>query len=268
MSWMSSSSEGSSLARFVQAGARAWDCSEKWIWVILLLPLAIAFGGAASALLGKGAYKFVTGEDHLAEWLQVVFYTLALAYGLFVVSRLWRSGRHGMAALYIVVVLGLFFMLGEELSWGQRLVGWATPESLREINKQEETNIHNIQNVGSMFKWFQLLVGAYGTILPLWLWRSRRLQRHLGTLRWLIPHPTLIPCFALLMVWRLFRNLFEVPDRFYFVVSEYNEVLELALALGFFLFMLFQLRTLQREQLGSAATPSTWIPAGGEPAHP
>jgi len=41
------------------------------------------------------------------------------------------------------------------------------------------------------------------------------------------------------------RNLWEPPNRRYFVVEEYNEVVELVLAMGLFLFMTFQLKRIK-----------------------
>jgi hypothetical protein len=35
--------------------------------------------------------------------------------------------------------------LGEEISWGQRIFNFKTPELFREINVQHEFNIHNIE---------------------------------------------------------------------------------------------------------------------------
>jgi hypothetical protein len=44
-------------------------------------------------------------------------------------------------------LLGLVFMLGclEEISWGQRIIGFQTPEEIRDINAQNEFNLHNLQ---------------------------------------------------------------------------------------------------------------------------
>ena len=63
----------------------------------------------------------------------------------------------------------------------------------------------------------------------------------------IVPHVSLVPYFAMLLIWRCYRNLFEAPKGFYFVVAEYNEVMELVLAIGFFLFMLHQLRRLKTQ---------------------
>ena len=246
--------------RFLQAGAQAWGKREREVLEIVLLPVLIAFGGAAIALFGKPAYKLVTREDGIAEWCQVLFYTLALGGCLRITWRLRRSGR--LFFLYATVCLGLFFLLGEELSWGQRLIGWGTPEALIERNKQGETNIHNISTVGTVFKWMQMLVGAYGALLPLWFRDTAQMDRSRRLEPWIIPHVTLVPYFALLFVWRFYRNLFEVPGRYYYVVAEYNEILELVLAIGFYLFMRFQWLAMRRDiAAGRAAVPTSTIAA-------
>lgn len=38
----------------------------------------------------------------------------------------------------------LFFLGGEEISWGQRLIGFDTPESIANVNYQNEFNVHNL----------------------------------------------------------------------------------------------------------------------------
>tara|TARA_R110002072_G_scaffold294384_1_gene464465 strand:+ start:1267 stop:2070 length:804 start_codon:yes stop_codon:yes gene_type:complete len=46
----------------------------------------------------------------------------------------------GFAAIACLVIAG------EELSWGQWIFGWATPEPLAAVNLQQETNAHNLVN--------------------------------------------------------------------------------------------------------------------------
>lgn len=43
----------------------------------------------------------------------------------------------------IAFTITLFLMAGEELSWGQRIVGWGTPNSVAAWNAQGELNFHN-----------------------------------------------------------------------------------------------------------------------------
>lgn len=233
---------GRRIPRLLADGSAAWNISPRSLIAILAVPPTIAFAGAASALGGKEVYKWVIQEDGLAEWLQVLFYGGSLLLSLVLVRRLVLRGQMGIALLYLLLSAGFVFMIGEELSWGQRAMGWQTPATFEEINKQAETNLHNIHGVGSTFKWVQLLVGAYGTFLPLVFLSSAVPARYLDLFRYVVPHYTLVPYFFFLFAWRCYRNLLDPPDNFYFVVSEYNEIMELVLTIGFFLFMVYQLR--------------------------
>jgi hypothetical protein len=47
--------------------------------------------------------------------------------------------------LFYLLLAGLFLIcFGEEISWGQRIFGWNTPETWTDINAQKETNFHNL----------------------------------------------------------------------------------------------------------------------------
>lgn len=230
------------LAELWRRGALDWNLSRRAVLWLAGAPFLIAAAGVLAALVGKDVYKWFTGEDRFAETLQVVCYALALGFCMVVCARLWRDGRRGLALLYVGVACGLIFMVGEELSWGQRIFGWGTPAAFQDVNKQGQTNLHNIYGVGATFKWLQLLVGAYGTLMPLVVLRSRSLDRYRETLTYLAPHFTLIGYFVLLFVWRIYRNLVPEPKAFYFVIADYNEVMELALAMGVALFMWFLVR--------------------------
>ena len=222
---------------------RAWRLSPRtMLFVSLILPAVVMAFGVATALMGKATYKWFTGEDGIAENLQVLFFALAWIFTLPMIRRLWKARARFFALLYCALSLGIFFIVGEELSWGQRIFGWETSEQMRAINKQEETNIHNIEGVGDTIKWLHVLMGAYGTFLPLIFFRAQLSARPLDAVSLLVPHFALLPYFFTTLVWRLQANLWKPPKRLYFVVTEYSEVMELVLALAFFLFLIFQLR--------------------------
>jgi len=55
---------------------------------------------------------------------------------------LLRTNRN----LFLLLLAAAFvFAGGEALSWGQRIFGWETPDSLASINAQDETTIHNLE---------------------------------------------------------------------------------------------------------------------------
>lgn len=243
----------SSWQQLWEAGAARWKLSSGTVAFISLgAPALIMLAGAATALLGKPAYKWFTGEDGASENLQVLFWGLAWILGFTVISRLWRNGLKVYAALYILLNAGIFFIIGEEVSWGQRVFGWETSEEMKAINKQEETNIHNIEGIGDKIKWVHVLMGAYGTILPLVLRRAQARAHFDDPVSLLVPHYTLVPYFLTTLAWRLQANLWKPPKSLYFVITEYSEVMELVLAAAFFVFMLFQMRNIKAAEKAPA----------------
>ncbi len=237
--------QGGALKRLMSDGANAWGFSQNNLLLIWTIPVLIVLGAVIAALLGKPAYKWYTGEDQFAETMQVLIYISAFVLNFYILSRLWVNERKIIASLYLFVLFGLIFMIGEELSWGQRLIGWETSETFEEINKQQETNLHNIYGVGDTFKWLQMVVGAYGAILPLFMLKLGFFKKNQVFFSYVIPHYTLIPFFLPMLIWRLYRNLFDAPAEYYFAISEFNEVIEFILAAGVALFMFFQFRRLR-----------------------
>ncbi|HEY3217267.1 MAG TPA: hypothetical protein VGK93_12325 [Candidatus Eisenbacteria bacterium] len=225
------------------AGARDWRLSTQvTAFLSLGLPLSVCVLGIATALVGKQAYKAFTREDGIAEDLQVLCWGLALLLSVVVMRRLWKSGARAFVPMYLLLGLGIAFILGEELSWGQRIFGWHTSAALSEVNRQGETNLHNINGVEERIRWFHFLVGAYGTLLPLLLYRAQRGARFNDPASLLVPHYTLVPYFFATLAWRVQAILWEPPRQLHFVINEYSEVMELVLAIGFLLFLLFQVR--------------------------
>jgi hypothetical protein len=110
------------------------------------------------------------GEDGPAEWLQFLGYSGACLASLAVAWR--RRGRPGSIAFlgWLTLALFCFLMAGEEISWGERITGVGM-ESIRTINAQGETTVHNIPAVQSLmhfaFIFFGLLFGWIGwRLLP------------------------------------------------------------------------------------------------------
>jgi len=63
-----------------------------------------------------------------------------LASGLRILATLDRRLGVGVTTLAIVC----FLLLMEEISWGQRILGFETPDEIGQINAQQETNLHNM----------------------------------------------------------------------------------------------------------------------------
>jgi len=144
---------------------------------------------------------WLESEDGLSEWWSVATYLAgAMAAG----AAAWslRTTRHSVLKyFYLALAVGLLLGGMEELSWGQRLVGWGTPTALEEINFQGETTLHNVNFANNVI--FETLF--WGSTLGLigGLWRLTANLRGLSDrMRLVLPSLMLSPALLLIMVWR------------------------------------------------------------------
>lgn len=83
-------------------------------------------------------------EDGLVEWLTVLGLVLAMFVCLRRLSSLIKYKRWWFLTLTLGLVFMLFAAAGEEISWGQRLLGIKSPAFFEKNNAQQETNFHNL----------------------------------------------------------------------------------------------------------------------------
>jgi hypothetical protein len=95
-------------------------------------------------VVGKDIYNTISLEDNLVEYIGFVF---LFAAGLFAALASWKNfGLKKPIPASILLGVGILFIVAafEEISWGQRIFGFDTPEKLLAINDQDEFNFHNI----------------------------------------------------------------------------------------------------------------------------
>lgn len=105
--------------------------------------LALFLGLLLSAVLSpEFARRFVLGELAILESLQAGILAANLLIAFWILAA--RSdGAPGLRFWLILIIGGLVFILGEEISWGQHYVGWDTVGWFHRNNDQGETNFHN-----------------------------------------------------------------------------------------------------------------------------
>ena len=237
------------IARIVQADAAAWGI-PRWApgW-LLAVPIVLTVGLALAARHPR-LYHFLIDEDHIIEWSQ--FVAILFAAGAFAVAgwRAYRGERRRLAIMFALVAVGSFVVAGEEISWGQRILGFGTPDALDTINHQGETNVHNISGVQRLFNLGELLAGLYGVLAPLLYAVSSIRQRLAGRLdRLLVPPLCLGTLFLLPFAYRAVRAVF-VPDAGE-RITEFGELPELTLYVGILITGILIARTVGSS--GSAA---------------
>ena len=85
--------------------------------------------------------QLVKKEDGWVESLSAVGFLMA-AIALFAAA--WAERRIFPRCAYILAAAAMAVFGGEEISWGQRIIGFETPDFLMGLNTQSEFNIHNI----------------------------------------------------------------------------------------------------------------------------
>lgn len=222
--------------------------------VVAAMPFVIAWVGFVTTVHGHRAWY--SDEDGLAENFQVVFLLLA-SLGAAVIARTrWRRGERTLALSYAGFAVACFFVAGEEISWGQRLLGIATPAFLAENNVQQEITLHNTFLLTPVFQLAQLVLGLGITLAALTPW-SLLLPARLDALRRaLVPGPALASYFAMIAAWRFYRY-FGVTPATPAWIGELSEIAELILYLGLALFTLEQLHRVRIRHV----SPQIAVPA-------
>ncbi|WP_404382748.1 hypothetical protein [Caenispirillum salinarum] len=212
------------------------------------LPVGFAVVTLLLRLLAPDAYHWFAGDNEFGfgENLTAALFLLsappavwlAMADGVKQVPWL----RLGLALFAVLAVL----VAGEEWSWGQHFFGWGTPDWMAEVNKQSETNLHNmaeraLDQKPRAIAAALILVG--GVVLPLWRKRGGLawLDRY-PIAAWLMPSATLAPAALLVFLPRIFDRIqvwFNValPPPFDIPTRHHQEMQETFIAMTVFLYV-------------------------------
>lgn len=138
----------------------------------ILVGILTVIGLVWSHMDARSFRKVYVMEDGPIEW-----FTVALLLGLCLIClRRLASLRGAKPKLFLFGLLGgaavFFFGAGEEIAWGQRLLGFSTPETIQQFNTQNEFTLHNLEFGGVRLNqvvfglMLTIVVVAYVFVLP------------------------------------------------------------------------------------------------------
>lgn len=230
-------------------------------FILLSFSIYLFFDSETAANLGK--------EDGFFESLTAVFFLAAsvVLVRSFFIKKNW---------LILLLALVFFAGMGEEISWGQRIFGFATPTAMKQLNVQEEFNIHNLVPLNSdrmngtykyglsrvftvnfLFKVFWL---GFGIVLPLGVRLGGWVRRIAARFKWPVPPLTIGVLFLLnYLIVKVLQLALDGSGTFQFRDTG-GEIYECGTALIFFLISLYFLRMAARgrvEQSQAAAVPAS-----------
>jgi len=153
-------------------------------------------GFSALSALNPDAYYQHVQEDQPLEWATFWGFTVAAVFFIRA-AILEREKRKlpwfsaGLAAFCVLVAM-------EEISWGQRVLGYSPPRYFLENNYQQELNLHNVMATSLRKQLLGALLVLYGLLLPL-LERIPAGHELLAKLRITAPPAGLAPIFVVLV---------------------------------------------------------------------
>ncbi len=139
-----------------------------WLWLPLVF---IAVQVALEYFLPHHQLSTLLSENGPHETLQALtvfaafLVAVATVVKIDIKNNLWLAGWVGLAAICCL------YVAGEEISWGQHVLAWSTPEFWTQVNDQGETNLHNTSSWLDQKPRLILEIGIVigGLIIPLLL---------------------------------------------------------------------------------------------------
>ena len=154
-----------------------------------------AYAAVLNASYPEFAY-FTVQEDEFLEW--ATFWGFAIASVVFFLSANNQHENERRIPWFLVGV-GLFCLVVamEEISWGQRLLGYRPPVYFLEENFQQELNFHNVIATDFRKLALMIIIIGYGVILPI-VALVRPVGELLGKIGVVAPSAWLAPSFVLI----------------------------------------------------------------------
>ena len=185
--------------------------------------------------LAPAFFALHTQEDGPFEYAQALFYLIS---SILFMTLLRRGDPLPRRVWLIVFALGFLFIAGDEISWGQRILGFHV-KAVEEGSVQGEFNLHNFYSPFSPSRMLTIISLSFGVLLPIALAFSRTLRTYiLDWLQFPAPHPVVVSCFLLSYLW---YTMYHPDSPFPVAVEESRET---TIALGFFVFaVLFRMNS-------------------------
>ena len=132
---------GAAKRFFLNAFAQPSNQVRVFLFPLLVWPFFLFYRFAVEQHGELKVYLRRITEGSIVEWLSFIF-LLFSAWLLWQAVSEWGAWKAKLTGRSFAVLL--FVAAMEEMSWGQMIFNWGTPELLDSLNRQQETNMHNL----------------------------------------------------------------------------------------------------------------------------
>lgn len=163
-------------------------------------------------------------ENGFLEVVQVALAFIASIAGLRILCTIDARRYPWLQLWFVLATFTCIYIVGEEISWGQWIFFWETPESWMALNDQGETNLHNTSSWLDQKPRTVLEIGVVigGLIMP-WLF-ARKPERFNTFWRAVMPSHTMYTLAILFIIIKIIDRIGDFTgERLLYRASELVE---------------------------------------------
>jgi len=136
-----------------------------WLWIPSLF-MVIQIG--LEVFLPGSILSPLHSENGPHESLQFFVILGALGVAVSTLLRLNWKTQKALGGWLALAAICCAYVAGEEISWGQHILEWSTPEFWAQVNDQRETNLHNTSSWLDQKPRLLLMIGIVvgGLVVP------------------------------------------------------------------------------------------------------
>ncbi len=192
-----------------------------WLWIpvigmLVQLILEVTFDGQT---LSK-----IHSENGPHETLQFIIMAVGVVFS---VKALFSKAVNSyfLKFWFFLATCGCLYVAGEEVSWGQHIWDWATPQYWNQMNDQGETNLHNTSSWLDQKPRLVLQIGIIFGALIYPILKKKNIFELPSNLDFIMPSPKLAVIALFVLVPQIIEKIFEIFDVVIF--ARFSEVQEI-----------------------------------------
>jgi len=153
----------SKIIKFISEDIEKFRFNKIIYIFIFIFPVLLLLNSFYRMIINytRSYVNMIRGEHYPVEIISVIVILVSIIIGIKFILLMYRRNIESYKIIFIsLLVLGLIFVGLEEVSWGQWLFYFKSPEYFKETNLQRETNIHNLEHLHMIFEYIRVFIGV------------------------------------------------------------------------------------------------------------